>query len=79
LIDNVTIFPLELNTMPGLYAEHQPFHAFAMAAMVSLTPENLALNLGHAAQEAAYFQQALTFAQFWNDSSQTECDVWCKC
>ncbi|WP_374664755.1 beta-ketoacyl synthase chain length factor [Acinetobacter sp.] len=65
--------------LPELYAEHQPFHAFAMAAMVSLTPENLALNLGHAAQEAAYFQQALTFAQFWNDSSQTECDVWCKC
>lgn len=65
--------------LPELYAEHQPFQAFAMAVMVSLTPENLALNLGHAAQEAAYFQQALKFSQFWHDSSQTECDAWCKC
>ena len=65
--------------LPELYAEHRPFQAFAMAAMVSLTPENLVLKLGHAAQEAAYFQQALKFSQFWHDSSQTECDAWCKC
>lgn len=65
--------------LPELYAEHRSFQAFSMAAMVSLTPENLVLKLGHAAQEAAYFQQALKFSQFWHDSSQTECDAWCKC
>ena len=65
--------------LPELYAEHQLFQAFAIAAMVTLKPENLALKLGYAAQEAAYFQQALNFYKFWHDSSQTECDAWSKC
>ena len=65
--------------LPDIYAEHQPFVAFAMAAMVTLKPENLCLKLEHMTQDAFYFQQALQFYHFWQDERQTERAAWTKC
>ncbi|WP_180056420.1 MULTISPECIES: beta-ketoacyl synthase chain length factor [unclassified Acinetobacter] len=65
--------------LPDIYAEHQPFVAFAMAAMVTLKPENLCLKLEHMTQDAFYFQQALQFYHFWQDERQTESAAWTKC
>lgn len=65
--------------LPDIYAEHQPFVAFAMAAMVTLKPENLCLKLEHMTQDAFSFQQALQFYHFWQDERQTESAAWTKC
>ncbi|MGE8539729.1 MAG: beta-ketoacyl synthase chain length factor [Acinetobacter sp.] len=65
--------------LPELYAEHQPFTAFAMSAVVSLQPENLKLDLSQRSDEQAYFQQALQFYNFWQDDSQIESAAWTKC
>lgn len=65
--------------LPELYAEHQPFTAFAMSAVVSLQPENLKLDLSHHSYKQTYFQQALQFYHFWQDDSQFESAAWTKC
>ena len=64
--------------LPDIYAEHQPFAAFAMAAMISLAPANLMLMPKHTDATPAY-QQALAFNTFWNNPEQTESEVWMKC
>ena len=64
--------------LPDIYAEHQPFAAFAMAAMISLAPANLMLTPKHTDATPAY-QQALAFNTFWNNPEQTESEVWTKC
>ena len=64
--------------LPDIYAEHQPFAAFAMAAMISLAPANLMLTPKHTDATPAY-QQALAFNTFWNNPEQTESEVWMKC
>ncbi len=51
--------------LPDIYIEHQPFAAFAMAAMISLAPANLMLTPKHTDATPAY-QQALAFNTFWN-------------
>lgn len=65
--------------LPEIYIEHQPFPAFAMAALVSLTPANLAFQPGSSDTETAYFKQALNFYDFWQHDSQSECGAWTKC
>ena len=64
--------------LPEMYIEHQPFSAFAMAAMISLAPANLMLTPKHTDATPAY-QQALAFNTFWNNHNQTESKVWAKC
>lgn len=64
--------------LPDIYAEHQPFAAFAMAAMISLAPANLMLTPKHTDATPAY-QQALAFNMFWNNPEQTESEAWTKC
>ena len=64
--------------LPDIYAEHQPFAAFAMAAMISLAPANLMLTPKHTDATPAY-QQALAFNTFWNNPEQTEFEAWTKC
>ena len=64
--------------LPDIYIEHQPFAAFAMAAMISLTPANLMLMPKHTDATPAY-QQALAFNTFWNNPEQTESEAWTKC
>ena len=64
--------------LPDIYAEHQPFAAFAMAAMISLAPANLMLTPKHTDATPAY-QQALAFNTFWNNPKQTESEAWTKC
>lgn len=64
--------------LPDIYAEHQPFAAFAMAAMISLAPANLMLTPKHTDATPAY-QQALAFNTFWNNPEQTESEAWTKC
>lgn len=64
--------------LPDIYAEHQPFAAFAMAAMISLAPANLMLMPKHTDSTPAY-QQALAFNTFWNNPEQTESEAWTKC
>ena len=64
--------------LPDIYAEHQPFAAFAMAAMISLAPANLILMPKHTNATPAY-QQALAFNTFWNNPEQTESEAWTKC
>ena len=64
--------------LPDIYAEHQPFAAFAMAAMISLAPANLMLTPKHTDATLAY-QQALAFNTFWNNPEQTESEAWTKC
>ena len=49
--------------LPEMYIEHQPFSAFAMAAMISLAPANLILTPKHTNATPAY-QQALAFNTF---------------
>ena len=64
--------------LPDIYAEHQPFAAFAMAAMISLAPANLMLTPKHTDATPAY-QQALAFNTFWTNPEQTESEAWMKC
>ena len=64
--------------LPEMYIEHQPFSAFAMAAMISLAPANLMLTPKHTDATPAY-QQALAFNTFWNNPEQTESEAWTKC
>ena len=64
--------------LPDIYAEHQPFAAFAMAAMISLAPANLMLTPKNTDATPAY-QQALAFNTFWNNPEQTESEAWTKC
>ena len=64
--------------LPDIYIEHQPFAAFAMAAMISLAPANLMLTPKHTDATPAY-QQALAFNAFWNNPEQTESEAWTKC
>ena len=64
--------------LPDIYAEHQPFAAFAMAAMISLAPANLMLTPKHTDATPAY-QQALAFNTFWTNPDQTESEAWTKC
>ncbi|MHC5168864.1 beta-ketoacyl synthase chain length factor [Acinetobacter johnsonii] len=64
--------------LPDIYAEHQPFAAFAMAAMISLAPANLMLTPKHTDATPAY-QQALAFNTFWTNPNQTESEAWTKC
>ena len=64
--------------LPDIYAEHQPFAAFAMAAMISLAPANLMLTPKHTDATPAS-QQALAFNTFWTNPEQTESEVWMKC
>ena len=64
--------------LPDIYAEHQPFAAFAMAAMISLAPANLMLTPKHTDATPAY-QQALAFNAFWTNPEQTESEAWTKC
>ena len=64
--------------LPDIYAEHQPFAAFAMATMISLAPANLMLTPKHTDATPAY-QQALAFNTFWTNPEQTESEAWTKC
>ena len=64
--------------LPEMYIEHQPFSAFAMAAMISLAPANLMLTPKHTDATTEY-QQALAFNTFWNNPEQTESEAWTKC
>ena len=64
--------------LPEMYIEHQPFSAFAMAAMISLAPANLILTPKHTNATPAY-QQALAFNTFWTNPEQTESEAWMKC
>ncbi len=64
--------------LPDIYIEHQPFAAFAMAAMISLAPANLMLTPKNTDATPAY-QQALAFNTFWNNPEQTESEAWTKC
>ena len=64
--------------LPEMYIEHQPFSAFAMAAMISLAPANLMLTPMQMDSTPAY-QQALAFNTFWNNPEQTESEAWTKC
>ncbi|GEK43446.1 beta-ketoacyl synthase [Acinetobacter johnsonii] len=64
--------------LPDIYIEHQPFAAFAMAAMISLAPANLMLTPKHTDATPAY-QQALAFNAFWANPEQTESEAWTKC
>ena len=64
--------------LPDIYIEHQPFAAFAMAAMISLAPANLILTPKHTNATPAY-QQALAFNTFWTNPEQTESEAWTKC
>ena len=64
--------------LPDIYIEHQPFAAFAMAAIISLAPANLMLTPKHTDSAPAY-QQALAFNTFWNNTDQTESEAWTKC
>lgn len=64
--------------LPDIYIEHQPFAAFAMAAMISLAPANLMLTPKHTDATPAY-QQALAFNTFWTNPEQTESEAWTKC
>ena len=64
--------------LPDIYAEHQPFAAFAMAAMISLAPANLMLTPKHTDATPAY-QQALAFNTCWTNPEQTESEAWTKC
>lgn len=64
--------------LPDIYIEHQPFAAFAMAAMISLAPANLMLMPKHTDSTPAY-QQALAFNAFWANPEQTESEAWTKC
>ena len=64
--------------LPEMYIEHQPFAAFAMAAMISLAPANLMLTPKHTDATPAY-QQALAFNTFWTNPEQTESEAWTKC
>lgn len=64
--------------LPDIYIEHQPFAAFAMAAMISLAPANLMLTPKHTDAAPAY-QQALAFNTFWTNPEQTESEAWTKC
>ncbi|UJA06106.1 beta-ketoacyl synthase [Acinetobacter johnsonii] len=64
--------------LPDIYIEHQPFAAFAMAAVISLAPANLMLAPKHADATPTY-QQALVFYTFWNNPEQTESEAWTKC
>ena len=64
--------------LPEMYIEHQPFSAFAMAAMISLGPANLILTPKHTNTTPAY-QQALAFNTFWTNPEQTESEAWTKC
>ena len=63
--------------LPDIYIEHQPFAAFAMAAMISLAPANLMLTPKHTDATPAY-QQALAFNTFWTNPEQTESEAWTK-
>ena len=64
--------------LPEMYIEHQPFAAFAMAAMISLAPANLILTPKHTNATPAY-QQALAFNTFWTNPEQTKSEAWTKC
>lgn len=64
--------------LPEMYIEHQPFSAFAMAAMISLAPANLILTPKHTNATPAY-QQALAFNTFWTNPEQTKSEAWTKC
>ncbi|AYA03734.1 beta-ketoacyl synthase [Acinetobacter sp. WCHAc010034] len=64
--------------LPDIYIEHQPFAAFAVAAMISLAPANLMLTPKHTDSTPAY-QQALAFNTFWTNPEQTESEAWTKC
>lgn len=64
--------------LPEMYIEHQPFSAFAMAAMISLAPANLMLTSMQMDSTPAY-QQALAFNAFWTNPEQTESEAWTKC
>ena len=64
--------------LPDIYIEHQPFAAFAMAAMISLAPANLMLTPMQMDSTPAY-QQALAFNTFWTNPEQTESEAWTKC
>lgn len=64
--------------LPDIYMEHQPFSAFAMAALISLEPANLSVKSHQMSQVPAY-QQALAFHAFWHNNEQTELEAWAKC
>ena len=64
--------------LPDIYIEHQPFAAFAMAAMISLAPANLMLTPMQMDSTPAY-QQALVKNTFWTNPEQTESEAWTKC
>lgn len=64
--------------LPDIYIEHQPFAAFAMAAMISLAPANLIL-MPKQADSALAYQEALAFNAFWTNPEQTESEAWTKC
>lgn len=64
--------------LPEMYIEHQPFAAFAMAAMISLASANLMLTPKHTDLTPVY-QQALAFNTFWANPGQTESEAWTKC
>lgn len=66
------------DALPEIYIEHQPFAAFAMAAMISLAPANLMLTPKQADSAPAY-QEALAFNAFWTNPEQTESEAWTKC
>ena len=66
------------DALPDIYIDHQPFAAFAMAAMISLAPANLMLTPKQADSAPAY-QEALAFNAFWTNPEQTESEAWTKC
>ena len=66
------------DALPEIYIEHQPFSAFAMAAMISLAPANLIL-MPKQADSAQAYQEALAFNAFWTNPEQTESEAWTKC
>ncbi|QXW26460.1 beta-ketoacyl synthase chain length factor [Acinetobacter johnsonii] len=66
------------DALPEIYIEHQPFSAFAMAAMISLAPANLIL-MPKQADSAPAYQEALAFNAFWTNPEQTESEAWTKC
>lgn len=66
--------------LPEIYLEHQPFPAFAMAALISLTePVNLVFEPNAVKMNQASFKQALSFYSFWQDSDQSKSEAWNKC
>lgn len=72
----LTVFYEE--SMPSVYIESHPFDAFALAGIISLGNENLALSFTPEHVAKNYYEDVLAFYHFWEQTSDVQFKEWKK-